>query len=112
MMIIYGKIFLVVVPIHYLLYKIVKKDKLSKQFILNFTGVLSVFLWSIGSIILAVLPKSLSGNYETMWGDLTIFPMVIIVLQGFVFMSVYVIAINLMLFYQKHKICLKNDRFW
>lgn len=111
MMIIYGKIFLVVVPVHYLLYKIVEKTtKLSKQFILNLTGVLSVLLWAIGSFILDVLPKSLRGDYETMWGNLTIFPIVIIVLQAFIFMSIYVIAINLILFYQKHKICPKKNR--
>lgn len=43
-MIIYGIIFLVVLPVHYVLYKIFeKKIKLSKQCIINLTGILSIF---------------------------------------------------------------------
>jgi hypothetical protein len=101
-MIIYGIIFLVVLPVHYVLYKIFeKKIKLSKQCIINLTGILSIFLWAIGTFIVDVLPKSLRGSYNTMWGDLTLFPVMVIVLQGLTFMLIYVLAINLILLYKK-----------
>ena len=65
---------------------------------MNLTGVLSVLLWVIGSFIVDVLPKSLRGSYDSMWGDLTIFPMLMIVLHSLIFMLIYVLVINLILF--------------
>ncbi|XUD11018.1 hypothetical protein IGJ55_000145 [Enterococcus sp. AZ170] len=100
-----------VVLVHYLLYKkFEKRIKLSKQCIMNLTGVLSVLLWVIGSFIVDVLPKSLRGSYDSMWGDLTIFPMLIIVLHSLIFMLIYVLVINLILLYKKHKMYPQKDR--
>lgn len=64
---------------------------------MNLTGVFSVLLWAIGSFIVDVLSKSLRGSYDSMWGDLTIFPVMIIVLHSLIFISIYVLVINLIL---------------
>lgn len=101
-MIVYGIILLVVLPAHYLLYRIFKKrTKLSKRCNMNLTGILSIFLWAIGTFIVEVLPKSLRGSYASMWGDITIFPMMIIAIQSLAFMCVYVLVINIILLCKK-----------
>lgn len=77
---------------------------------MNLTGILSVFLWAIGNFIVNVLPKSLRGSYNSMWGDLTIFPIMIIVLQSLTFMLVYILVTNLILLYNKHKMFPKKNQ--
>lgn len=104
-MILYGIILLVILPTHYLLYKIFKKrTKLSKRLNMNLTGILSILPWAIGVFIVGVLPDSLRGNYASAGGDLTIIPIMFIGFFSLTFMLVYVLVINLVLLNNKEEL--------
>lgn len=105
----YFLILIVVVPVHYGIYRLVfkRKQQMTEVTKLFLSELVSIFALMLMALLVFVLPVSLRGGFASTGGDLTILPVMMIVIYTFVFALLYTFLVSLSILIRKYFFNLK-----